>query len=55
MVMALLSPLLRQHKRDVFHLKMIRGWRGRRGKARIKKGGDDGLMEWMSNCVDESV
>ena len=41
-------------KKDVFYLKMIRGWRSRRGQSRNKGGWGDGLMEWMSNCADDS-
>lgn len=26
----------------------------REGESRNKGGRDDGLMEWMSNCVDDS-
>lgn len=42
---------LSQHGvKDVLHLMLGR----KEGESGNKGGQDDGLMEWMSNCVDES-
>lgn len=53
MVYGLAFPSRRHRKKDVFLPEDDQRMKG--GGGRNKGGGrDDGLMEWMSNCVDDS-